>query len=91
MESKKNLKNKQILFTGSFNCTRSANASNKENVLVIEDVNIIRAYYREFNQLKKSCLPISGHAESSIGQEETKSDNDNGGFLSKIFSFDFGF
>ncbi len=87
----KNVKNKQILLTGSFNCTRSANASNKENVLVIEEPNIIGAYYREFNQLKKSCLPISGQAEKYLDQEKEGVEDSTSGLLSRILGVFFGF
>lgn len=75
----RNLKNRQILLTGSFNCTRSANSSNKENVIILEDESIINSYIKEFIMLKKSCLPISGQNQEYINSNsKLKSDEDNG-------------
>ena len=35
---------KKVLITGSFNWTRQASQENRENVLVISDVNLASAY-----------------------------------------------
>ena len=84
----KNLKNKQILVTGSFNCTRSANSSNKENVIITEDQEIINSYIQEFINLKKSCMPISGQ---NIILDSCDSKSDTGGFWGKLLNFDWLF
>lgn len=46
---------KSLIWTGSFNVTRSANERNRENVLVLDDREIIADYAAEFEALKKEC------------------------------------
>lgn len=48
----KNLENKTILTTGSFNCTYSAQARNKENLIITESLHLIEQYKQNFDKLK---------------------------------------
>lgn len=49
---KRNIENKTILTTGSFNCTYSAQARNKENLIITESLHLIEKYEQNFNKLK---------------------------------------
>jgi mitochondrial cardiolipin hydrolase len=44
----------QILLNGSFNWTRSATQVNEENILVTSDLDLVSAYSRQFEKLKKT-------------------------------------
>jgi len=44
-----------VLLTGSFNWTRSAVLYNDENVLVLRDPGVARAYERQFEALWQRC------------------------------------
>lgn len=50
----------KILWTGSFNWTRSANQQNAENVLISDEKQLIQTYARYFETLKKKCHCIAG-------------------------------
>ena len=56
-----NLDNKSILVTGSFNCTVSAQANNKENVIVLEDKDLIVDFISEFEDIKASSRAIMNY------------------------------
>lgn len=43
--------NRPLLWTGSFNFTRSANARNQENVIILSDQGVINAFSRQFEKL----------------------------------------
>lgn len=45
--------NQPILWTGSFNCTCAAHKTNRENVILLTDEDIIKDYRDEFNKLKE--------------------------------------
>ncbi len=51
----KNVDNKKLLWTGSYNFTKAAHESNQENVLILDDPTIIDAFIRQFELLKKRC------------------------------------
>lgn len=63
-----NKEDESLLWTGSFNFTKSANARNQENVIVLQDEAIIDQYVTQFEQLKKMIMTPS-HAKESIKQE----------------------
>ncbi|MDR3646674.1 MAG: phospholipase D-like domain-containing protein [Candidatus Babeliales bacterium] len=48
-----NIEGKSLIWTGSFNFTKNAQAQNKENVIILEDSHIISLYKQEFEILKK--------------------------------------
>lgn len=48
----KSIHDKTILWTGSFNFTKSGSDFNQENVLVLEDAKIIKQYVDQFEKLK---------------------------------------
>lgn len=50
---KQNIHQKSLLWTGSFNFTKSANDRNHENVLVIEESAIVDQYAKKFEELKQ--------------------------------------
>lgn len=52
---------RQIVWTGSFNFTRSAAHINQENVLVLEDRDIAYAYVEQFKRIKKRSVLVSGN------------------------------
>jgi phosphatidylserine/phosphatidylglycerophosphate/cardiolipin synthase-like enzyme len=52
---KNNILGKSLVWTGSFNMTRSANDQNQENVLVSDDTFIVQKFTNQFAHLKKCC------------------------------------
>jgi len=48
----KNINNKQLLWTGSFNFSKSANEVNQENILILDDVPIVEQFNAQFEKLK---------------------------------------
>lgn len=52
-----NKKNKMIVWTGSFNFTKSARITNQENVIVTSQPAIIKKFTFQFNRLKGRTLP----------------------------------
>ncbi|MCK5632127.1 hypothetical protein KAH94_00080 [bacterium] len=52
----KNIFDKSLLWTGSFNFTRSAWLNNQENVLLLDDLEIISCYKKQFEVIKKRCI-----------------------------------
>jgi phosphatidylserine/phosphatidylglycerophosphate/cardiolipin synthase-like enzyme len=55
----KTIAGQPVLWTGSFNFTRSANERNQENVLVLSDPELIAAYEHQFEILKKRSIPAT--------------------------------
>lgn len=49
---KDNIHHKSLLWTGSFNLTRSANERNHENVLIVEEPRLVEQYEKRFEHLK---------------------------------------
>ncbi len=49
----KNILDKSLLWTGSFNFTKSANSKNQENVLIVDDAYLIQLYSNHFTRLVK--------------------------------------
>jgi phosphatidylserine/phosphatidylglycerophosphate/cardiolipin synthase-like enzyme len=50
----KNALNRPCVWTGSFNFTRSA-GTNQENVVVLEDVHVVKKFDTQFEKLKERC------------------------------------
>ncbi len=48
----KNIFNKSIIWTGSFNFTKAASQHNQENVIVLDDKPVIDKFTAQFKQLK---------------------------------------
>lgn len=63
----KNKQNGPLIWTGSYNFTRSARLSNKENVVVLDNVHIITKFDRQFDGLKKETIPY--HPKKQVGCE----------------------
>ncbi len=57
----KNINNKSILLTGSFNLTYSANVLNCENIVILDDVLLLELYNSEFNNIKKNSSPLENY------------------------------
>lgn len=49
----KNMLDKKILWTGSFNFTKNAHWNNQENVLVLDDAPVVKKYSQQFDLLKQ--------------------------------------
>lgn len=49
----KNVENKPLLWTGSFNFTRAAHKTNRENVVILDDHALIKQYTAQFELEKK--------------------------------------
>ncbi len=49
----KNKNNHSLVWTGSFNFTKSAAVNNQENVIVIDDSDVAKKYEQQFDRLKK--------------------------------------
>lgn len=52
----KNIQNKQLLWTGSFNFTKSANVNNQENILILDELPLIERYRKQFALLKEKII-----------------------------------
>lgn len=52
----KNIENKQLLWTGSFNFTKSANINNQENILILDELSLIERYRKQFALLKEKII-----------------------------------
>jgi len=49
----KNIEGKPLLWTGSFNFTKSAQMNNQENVLILDEIHLIERYQKQFAILKE--------------------------------------
>lgn len=49
----KNIENKPLLWTGSFNFTKSAQLNNQENILILDELSLIERYRKQFAILKE--------------------------------------
>ncbi len=59
----KNIKNKALLWTGSFNWTKSAHTTNQENVVVLDFNDIIESFRKQFKILKQRSKAPCGIAK----------------------------
>ena len=48
----KNVESKSLLWTGSFNFTKSATMNNQENVVILDEIHLIERYQKQFVVLK---------------------------------------
>ena len=63
----KNIKDKALIWTGSFNWTKSANITNQENVVVLDSPDIIESFRKQFSILKqRSKAPCAGIVQEEI-------------------------
>lgn len=60
----KSVQDKTILWTGSFNFTKSGSDFNQENVLVLDDAKIIKQYADQFERLKDRTERLRGSMKS---------------------------
>lgn len=58
-----NLHHKSIVWTGSFNFTRSAARVNQENVVVLDDQNIVNKFTNQFRQLQQRSIRLAHKKE----------------------------
>jgi mitochondrial cardiolipin hydrolase len=56
MVFKRSLLGRSIVWTGSFNFTRSAQSRNQENVIVTDDQQLVERYRKHFEKIKKRCI-----------------------------------
>lgn len=52
----KNIENKPLLWTGSFNFTKSAQVNNQENILILDELPLIERYRKQFALLKEKII-----------------------------------
>lgn len=62
----KNREDRPLIWTGSYNFTRSARLSNKENVVVLDNSDIITKFNNQFNGLKKVTIAYNPHAKQAV-------------------------
>lgn len=62
----KSITQKAVLWTGSFNFTRSASTSNQENVLVLDDQELVAEYRKQFTLLKERSMLLNGTVKKSV-------------------------
>lgn len=60
----KNGEDAALVWTGSFNFTRSAKLRNQENVVILDDAYAVKKYSEQFNRLKKRCDGCLEEAEA---------------------------
>ncbi len=56
---KKNAKDKPLLITGSCNFTHQAFTKNWENIIIIDDINAIKAFTKQYITMKKSAIKLT--------------------------------
>jgi phosphatidylserine/phosphatidylglycerophosphate/cardiolipin synthase-like enzyme len=54
------LRNKTLLWTGSFNLSRAASYSNQENVVVLDDAALVTPYIKRFSLIKQRSDLLAG-------------------------------
>lgn len=79
----KNICDKSILATGSFNWTYSANLINCENLAILDDASLLELYNNEFINIKTKSTAL----ESYKSQFQKKIEQDNKNLLDKIRDF----
>lgn len=63
------INNKPLLWTGSFNFTRSAQTINQENVVILDNLKLIESYKQAFEELyEKSQVYGNGHEGAKVEQ-----------------------
>lgn len=55
-----NRDDRALVWTGSFNFTKSARLSNQENVVVLASAKVVARYHEKFEKLKNSGIPYMG-------------------------------
>ena len=68
---KKNVNNKKILWTGSYNFTKSAQLKNQENVIIIDEEHIIERYIKQFDIIKIRVI-ASNKPKTTVAQRGKK-------------------
>lgn len=57
----KNISDKKLVVTGSFNVTGAAHANNYENMIIVDDANIFKKYEEELDRIQVNMRPISAN------------------------------
>ena len=70
----KNISNKPLLWTGSFNFTKSAQLKNQENVVILDEQYLIQKYEKQFEVIKKR---ISYSSSSKVAHVKTRRSQKN--------------
>lgn len=65
----KNAGNKSLVWTGSFNWTKSAQVNNQENIIILDEIHIIEKYNKQFALLKQR---LKGKQSTSIAQSRNR-------------------
>lgn len=66
-----NVDDRPLVWTGSFNFTKSARLSNQENVVVLSTSRIIKRYMEKFEQLKKHAI-VHTDLHASYGRDSLR-------------------
>lgn len=68
----KNILDKSIIWTGSFNFTKSAHQKNHENVIVLDDEHVIKKFEQHFELLKtRAHAPKKKRAHRTLAKNKT--------------------
>jgi mitochondrial cardiolipin hydrolase len=65
----KNIGNKSLLWTGSFNFTKSAKMYNQENIIIVDEMHLIERYRKQFAILKQR---LKGKDSVQLAQKKNK-------------------
>lgn len=68
----RNINGKSLVWTGSYNFTKSARLNNQENVVVLSNAGIVAKFRAQFAALKKRTIPYNPTTKKSV--HETKKD-----------------
>ncbi len=60
-----NIDNRPLVWTGSFNFTKSARLSNQENAVVLNHPEVVTKFKRQFAELKKKTIPYDPPAQQN--------------------------
>jgi phosphatidylserine/phosphatidylglycerophosphate/cardiolipin synthase-like enzyme len=63
---KDNILHESLVWTGSFNFTKSAHMSNQENVIILNNLDIYANFTKQFEKLKERSLLISGSRTTRV-------------------------
>lgn len=65
----KTVHEKKVVWTGSFNFTKSGSDVNQENVLILDDPNIVRQYGDQFEKLKNRTEKLRGATKTVMNRK----------------------
>lgn len=67
-----NILNRSLIWTGSYNFTKSAHQRNQENVIVLDDELVIAKYGQQFDLLKSRAHPLKNKKQTAVTHKRNR-------------------